>query len=238
MLVGCGMVDDFRAVGAENLLHAIGVPHRGNEHFQVQFRIFPHQLLLDVIGIVLVNVQDDQLPGLVLRNLPAQLAADGTAPACHHHHFAAHISHDFVYIDLNGFPAQQILYLHLLELGDGHIAVEQLVSPGDGPELAACLLADVQNLLPHLAVGGRDGEDNLVNPVFLHRVHNPVPSPNDGNPPQKLPMAARLVIDDAPHPQVDVLAHLDFLQNHVRRRSCANHHHIDPGGRAEHAVPL
>ena len=50
------------------------------------------QLLLDVVGIVFVNIHDNQTGGLVPGNLSAKLAADGAAAARYQHASSLHIA--------------------------------------------------------------------------------------------------------------------------------------------------
>ncbi|CDA99966.1 unknown [Firmicutes bacterium CAG:65] len=77
--MGCRMVDDVRTISAEDILDAFRIADRGDQHYQIQCRILTDQLLLDRIGIVLIDIDDDQLFRLMTGDLPAQLAADGPA---------------------------------------------------------------------------------------------------------------------------------------------------------------
>ena len=224
MLMGCGVIDNIRVIVLEYLLHPVGIPHGSNQHHQVQLRIFSHQLLLNVIGIILINVQDQKLSGLMARNLSAQLAAYGTAAPCHHDNLAADVSHDLVHICLDSLPAQEVFDFHFLQLGHGYLTVDQLIGARNGPEFASRLLTDIQNAFPHLVICGRNGKNNLVYPVFRHCIQNFIPASHNGNSPQKLSLTSHFVIYDAFHTQI--LAGLDFLYNHVGRRPCADNHHI------------
>ena len=55
------MINDVWPVLFENIIHPVGIPHGTDEHFQIQIRIFSLQFLLDIIGIILVNIHNDQL---------------------------------------------------------------------------------------------------------------------------------------------------------------------------------
>lgn len=76
--MGCRMVDDVRAISAEDILDAFRIAYRSDQHYQIQRRILTDQLLLDRIGIVLIDIDDDQLLRLMTGDLPAQLASDGS----------------------------------------------------------------------------------------------------------------------------------------------------------------
>ena len=79
MLMGCRMVDDVRTISAEDIFDAFRIAYRSDQHYQIQCRILTDQLLLDRIGVVLIDIDDDQLLRLMTRDLPAQLASDGSA---------------------------------------------------------------------------------------------------------------------------------------------------------------
>ena len=73
MLMCCRMVNDVRTVPAEDILDAFRITYGSDEHDQIQCRILTDQLLLDRIGIVLIDIDDDQLFRLMTGDLPAQL---------------------------------------------------------------------------------------------------------------------------------------------------------------------
>ena len=78
--------------------------------------------------------------------LPAQLASYGTSPSRDKDHLIPYIAHDFVQIDLYGFPSQQVLYLHLFKPGYIYLAIHQLIDTGQILNLASCFLAYAQNV--------------------------------------------------------------------------------------------
>ena len=103
----CRMVDDIWAVSAEDILDTLCITYRSDQHDQVQLRILPKQLLLDLIGIVLIDVYDDQLFRLMSGDLPAQLAA----ATGDQYDFIFHIIQYFFGIDLDRISAQEVFDL-------------------------------------------------------------------------------------------------------------------------------
>ena len=81
MFVSGRVVNDVRLVLFKDHVDAAAVADGADEHHQVQVFVFSPQFLFDIVGIVFVNIKDDQLFRLVGGNLPAELAADGTASA-------------------------------------------------------------------------------------------------------------------------------------------------------------
>lgn len=84
----------------EDILDSLRVTHRRDEHDEVQLRIFPDQLLLDLISVVLIDIDNDQLFRLMTGDLPAQLTSDGPATAGDQYDLILHIVQDFFRIDL------------------------------------------------------------------------------------------------------------------------------------------
>ena len=76
----------------------MGIPDRTDEHCQIQIRERPLQLLLQIVGIILIHVEDNQLPGLVACNLAAQLASNGAASSGDKDDLVLHISHNLIQI--------------------------------------------------------------------------------------------------------------------------------------------
>ena len=90
MLVGGGVEHHFGAVVSEELAHPLPIPDGGNFYRQVQPpAVFVQQFLLDVVGVVFIDVHNDQPAGAVLDNLAAEFGADGTAAAGDHDGFPA-----------------------------------------------------------------------------------------------------------------------------------------------------
>lgn len=143
MLMSCRMVYDIGPVIPENLVYPPGIAHGPDQYRQIQPRIIPFQFLLDLVGIVLIDIQDDQTLWIVPGHLPAQFTADGAAAAGDQHGFVLHIADDLIHIDLYGIPAQQILNLYLPQIGHVHISLDDLIHARQDLDPAAGLLTDL-----------------------------------------------------------------------------------------------
>lgn len=146
--MGRRVEDQVRLIGVQQIVHPSPVPDGTDAHVQRQLRVLPAQLHLDVVGVVFVDVEDHQPPGLVPGDLAAQLAADGPAAAGDQHRFVVDIAADLPQVHPDGVPAQQVLQLHPAELADGDLAVDQLIDARHHLDLAPGFAAYVQNFLP------------------------------------------------------------------------------------------
>ena len=88
--------------------------------------VFGEKLLLDVIGVVFIDVEDDEMLRVMGRDLPAELRADGAAAARDEDDLAGELVEDFIHVDFDGLPSEQVFDFDLLEGADGHFATGEL----------------------------------------------------------------------------------------------------------------
>ena len=110
MLMSRCVIDDLRPVVVEKLKHAAAVPNRSDQHLKVEVRIFFTQFQLDIVGIVFIDIKDDELAGRMRGNLAAELAADGTASASDEDPLAFDEVEDLCHILFDWFPSQQVFH--------------------------------------------------------------------------------------------------------------------------------
>ena len=197
MLVGRRMEHDVRAIHLKQAVNFFLISHGGDLHPQVQ-PIAPYtpQLLLDIISIVFVNIQNDELLGLIFGDLTAKLAADGTA-AGHQNGLTLQEIRQDRRVQLDRLSAKQIFHLHILHRRHAHLAVHQLVDPRQAPYTAARFLADVQDLFLILGRRCGDGKDDLRDPLLFDHLGDLLPPADDGHVPDVLALLALVVVDDA-----------------------------------------
>lgn len=78
VLMRRGMVDDIRMIPRKHGVETLAVPDRAYEHLDVDLGMCPLELVLDSIGVVFVDIENDELMRRMLCYLAAQLAADRT----------------------------------------------------------------------------------------------------------------------------------------------------------------
>ena len=212
VLVRRRMANEVRAVLGKHVHHALPVAHGADQHDQIQLRMRALQLHLNIICIVFVNIKNDELLRVLRRSLTAKLAADAAAAARDEHDLILDIPGDLVQIDPHRVAAQQVFNIDLTDLLDIHLAVGDLVQTRQRAQAAAGLLADVQNVQPLLARGGRDGEDDLLHIVFPRSPRNIRRAADDAHAAQVAAALGRIVVNDADDlvfrmPAVGKLAH-------------------------------
>ena len=225
VLVGRRMEHDVGAIHPKQAVNFFLISYGGDLHPQVQ-PIAPYtpQLLLDIISVVLVNIQNDELLGLIFGNLAAKLAADGTATAGHQHGLPLQKIQQDRRIQLHRLSAKEIFYLHILHRRHAHLAVYQLVNSRQAPHTAARFLADVQDLFLILGRRCGNGKDDLRDPFLFDHLWDLLPPADDGHVSDVLALFARIVVDDAADAALQLRCDGDLPQEHPSRLTCADEH--------------
>ena len=77
MLVRGSVENNLRMIFGKHIVEPRRIAHRADLHGEVQrVTVQMYQLLLEVVGVVLVNVKDNQLFRVLLCHLAAKLTAD------------------------------------------------------------------------------------------------------------------------------------------------------------------
>ena len=123
MLVGGCVEDVFRTVVAEDLLHAVSVGYVAHDGAAFYFTpvLRHHQAYVVEGGLSLVY--EDQLGRLVGCHLTDHLRSDASRGAGDHDALAAQHLPDSVHVNLDLVAWQEILDVHLLELGIAQVAL-------------------------------------------------------------------------------------------------------------------
>ena len=181
MLVGRSVKHHLWPVLFKDLIHTGLIPHRADFHPQIQpISVYPHQFLLDIIGVIFVDIQYNQSTWMAHGNLPAQLTADGTAAPGHHHHLILQKVRYHRFVQLYRGSSQQILYLNIFHRREADLTVEHLVQTGEHPKATTSHLTDIENLCLLVRRYGGNCKNDLCNAILLNSrlnlfstAHNP-----------------------------------------------------------------
>ena len=166
--MSCRMIDHIWVIGGEDLVKPPTVTHRADEGDEVQGRISVTQLQLDVIGVILIHVKDDELLRVVGGHLPTDLAADGTTATGDEDGFAVDKIKDFIHVDPDGLAAQKVFDGDLFEAGDMDFIGNKLVHAGELLQLTPGLAADIEYFPTILRRGSGDGKEDFIDFIFFH----------------------------------------------------------------------
>ncbi len=175
-----------------------------------------------------------QLGRTTAQDLPAQFAADGAAPARNQHPFAPQQSLDRGRVGLDGIPAQQILDLHIPQLGHADSAVQQFIHAWHSFSRNAGLFADIDHFPDYLAGRCRHGDDHLSDLVLPGQFRNSVAISQHLQAMNAHVMFVHVIIDEADGVQAQLGVVPHFLGDH--RPGIAGPHEQHPFGRP--APPL
>ena len=226
MLMRRRMVYNIWTVFFKNAVDTVLISHRSDQNHQIQLRIIPLQLLLNIIGVIFIDIYDDQALGGMRCHLTAQLASDGSAAAGNQDGLAGHIAHDGVQLNPDGLPAQQILDLYFTELGDTDLAFDHLIETRQHLQLAAGVLTDIQDFFS-LGLGrGGHGYDNLVDIHFPHQAVDILSASGNLDTAQVLALLGGIVVNDAADFLIQKTAVLELLDDHGSGLAAAYDHGV------------
>ena len=144
-------------------------------------------------------------------NLTTKLASDGTASSGNHNRLAGHIPHDALHLGVHRISSQQVLNLHIAELGYADFPIDQLINTRKYFQLAAGLAADIENLLHRGPGCRRNGNHDLVNVIFFCQSADIVPVSCHQYPAEIFSPFARIIIHQAADILPDKLAVLNLF---------------------------
>ena len=214
MLVGCGVIDDLRMVLLEHLEHTPAVADGADQHHEVQIRILFAQLQLDGVGIVLIDIKNDELLRIVPRDLAAELRTDGPASACHKDNLAVNELIDLMKVGGDGFASQKVLDGDIPKLRNSDLVVDQLIHSGKHLDLAAGLVADPENLFPILARHAGHGKEDLRHLIFFDIFKDRLASTHDGDPFNGAVPLVGIVVNDTDGDVVQLVRGLEVAKEH------------------------
>ena len=115
VLMRGGMIDDLGMILLKHLEDTPAVADGTDEDHQIQIRILLSQFQLDGVGVVFVDIEDDQLLRVVARDLTAELRADAPSPARDKDDLAVNKLEYLAQIRRNGLAPQKVLNGDVLE---------------------------------------------------------------------------------------------------------------------------
>ena len=122
MLVRRGMIYDVRPVIMKDLVHFAAVANRTDQNDEIQLGIFILQFKLDVIGVILIYIENDQLLRAVSGYLTAKLRADASAAACDHNGLSVDKAENLFEIWADRVSPKQVLDRNVFQRFDSDLA--------------------------------------------------------------------------------------------------------------------
>ena len=217
VLVGRGMIDDLGMILLKNLEDTPAIADRADEDHEVQVRILLAQFQLDGIGVVFVDIEDNELLGIMPRNLTAELRADAPSPAGDEDDLAVDEVENLAQIRGDGLAPQKVLDGDVLEFRNGNLTRHQLIHPRQDFQLRTGLVADAEDLFSVFAGHTGHGEDNLGDMVLLGVLQDRFPPADNGNPLNGAVPFVLVVVDDADRTVTELVTGLHIANDHAAR---------------------
>ena len=185
------------------------------------------QLLLNVVGVILIDVEDNELFGGIFRDLAAQLAADAPSPAGDEDGPAAQQRLDRCGVERDLVAAEQVLDLHLAQLGDARGLTDHLKGAGKRHDVDAALAQTSQHRAALAVRHGGDREDGVGQADGGHLLHRLLERAAHGNAVEHFAALAPVVVKEALGPVAAGGIAAQLLRKLGARLPCAEDRHGD-----------
>ena len=220
--------NDLRVIRLENILKPALVSDRTDQYLEIQRGIFPLQLFLNAVCIILIDIKNNQFPNAVSGQLPADLASDRSAASGYQDGLPLNIVKDRIKIHFNRISFQKILDLYISQTGCDDLTVDQLINSRQDIDLTRCLLTHFHNFPNCLTFCRRNGDQDLLDLILFHRIRDLGYIADDRNTQQAFSPLRRFFVDHAADLSRRFLAQTCLLDHCRSGVSGAYHHQIHP----------
>ena len=224
MLMRRSVIDDLRLVLLKDLEHSSAVADGADQGDEVQVRILLSQFQLDGVGVVLVNVKDDELLRVVSRNLATELGADAAATAGDENDLAVDEGKNLGKVRGDHLAPEEVFDRHVLHGGDRDLAGHELVKSGKLLQFTAGFVADAEDFFPVFPVQRGNGQEDLRDVELLDILEDALPAADDGDAVDEAAPFVRVVVDDADGFVIDLFTGLHVTEDHLSGVAGADDH--------------
>ena len=164
-----GVIDDLRTIVGKHLEHPSAVADGTDQGDKVQVRIRVLQLILDIIGVVLIDVKDDQLPRMMRRNLTTEFGTNRPAAAGYEDDLTFDVCGNLIDVVVDLLSAEKVFDTDFAELSDGDFPIHKLIDCRKGLDFGARFLADVDDVTSVFGLGARKSNVDLIDAILLDK---------------------------------------------------------------------
>ena len=227
MFVCCSVENQFRTILFKDGIDPFSISHRPDQNLQVHVRIFCKEFILYVVGIVFINVQNNQKSRIVQCHLPADLTSDGSSAPCDQHGLALDIIHDLIHLEVDRLSSEQVLNLDFPEHGYTDFIVDQLIDSRENQDFTGCILADIQQFFLGFSGYRRNRNDNLFDSIFFSIIGNHFFLSDDRYSLKICSQFGGIIVNNTGNLSIQMLAVIHLTHDHITGRSGTYNHRLD-----------
>ena len=154
--------------------------------------------MLEVKDAALVEVEHHKLCGEELRDLAAELRADGARGAGYEHHTAVEELLDLLGVDPGRVAPQEVFHAHLFEVAEGEFLAEKFgVFRHDLDIRNSSVPRDLHGLADELRVVALEGDNDVFHIMVVDEARQVADGAQNGDAVDQEPLIRRLLIHDA-----------------------------------------
>ena len=214
VLMGSGVVDNLGMVLLKDLEDTAAVADGADQGHKVQVRILFPQFQLDGVGVVFIDIEDDELLRMMTGHLAAELRADASPTACDEDNLAVDEVINFMKVRGNGLASQKVLDGDVPEFRDRDLVIHQLIHARKHFDFAAGLVADAEDFLPVLPRHTWYGEEDLRDLILLDILEDRLSPAHDGDALDGAVPFVLVIVDDADGFVIQLVRGFQVTQEH------------------------
>ena len=181
MLMCSCMINNVWLVCFKYIINLSGIAHGTDQYHQIQMWIFGTKLLFNVVGIVLIDIEDHQSFRRVGCDLTAKLTSDGTAATSYQNGFSTDVTENLIHIYFDRFSSKKVFHCHVFHFAEGHFSGDELIHTWKNLHFTFAFLADVQDISSLCRTCTWNCQKYLVDFIFLCTCENVITTAYNGH---------------------------------------------------------
>ena len=179
--MGSCMVNNIWLVCFKYIINLSGIAHGTDQYHQIQMGIFGAKLLFNVVGIVLIDIEDHQSFRSVGCNLTAKLTPDGTAATSYQNGFSTAVAENFIHIYFDRISSKKVFHCHVFHFAEGHLSGDELIHTWKNLHFTFGFFTDVQDISSLCRTCAWNCQKDLVDFIFLCACENIITTTYNGH---------------------------------------------------------
>jgi hypothetical protein len=223
VLVRSGVIDEFRTQAPKDMGQPIAITDIANDGDELQLRVRAPELLFDLVYLVLAASKQVKLAHFESAQLAANLAPDRSTGSGHHHAPTRQLSSNSLLVELNRFPAQQVIRVNLPDLVEMDRSLDDLDEPGDNLERNTRVTTRRDHAPHKIPRAGRDSNNRFINRLSGNDLGQLVALAENRDAVDGLPLQRSVVIEKAHDLETTGLVQGNLAYNHSARFAGADY---------------
>ena len=179
--MGSCMVNNVWLVCFKYIINLSGITHGTDQYYQIQMGIFGTKLLFNVVGIILIYIEDHQSLRRMGCNLTAKLTTDRTAATSYQNGFSTDVAKNLIHIYFDRFSSKKVFHCHIFHFAERHLSGDELIHTWKNLHFTFGFFTDVQDISSLCRTCAWNCQKDLIDFIFLCTCENVITTAYNGH---------------------------------------------------------